>query len=82
MGMSIVRAEDDLMPAVDLAFAEDETALIEPLIEGIELTAGVIGNRELEALPLIEIVPDDQIMRYAGHPISRGKSFHDGSPAR
>ena len=30
----------------------------------------------------IEVVPDDMIMRYADQPISRGKSFHDGSPAR
>ena len=30
----------------------------------------------------IEIVPDDLIMRYADQPISRGKSFHDGTPAR
>ena len=30
----------------------------------------------------IEVVPDDMIMRYADRPISRGKSFHDGSPAR
>ncbi len=30
----------------------------------------------------IDIVPDDMIMRYAGRPISRGTSFHDGSPAR
>ena len=30
----------------------------------------------------IDVVPDDMIMRYADRPISRGKSFHDGSPAR
>ena len=30
----------------------------------------------------IEIVPDDLIMRYADRPISRSKSFHDGSRAR
>ena len=59
VGMSIVRSKDDLQPAVDMAASEDETVLIEPYVEGIELTAGVIGNRQLEALPIIEIVPDD-----------------------
>jgi D-alanine-D-alanine ligase len=34
--------------------------LIEAYIEGIELTAGVLGNKELLALPIIEIIPDDE----------------------
>jgi len=59
VGMSIVRTKDDLQPAVDIAASEDKTVLIEPYVEGIELTAGVIGNHQLEALPIIEIVPDD-----------------------
>ena len=59
VGMSIVRSEAEFQPAVDLAFAEDNMVLLEAYIEGIELTAGVIGNDQLEALPLIEIVPDD-----------------------
>ena len=57
VGMSIVRAESELQAAIDLAFAEDNAIMLEAYIKGIELTGGVIGNRELEALPLIEIVP-------------------------
>ena len=59
VGMSIVRSESDFQPAWDAAIAEDKTILVEPYIEGIELTVGVIGNRDLEAFPVIEIVPDD-----------------------
>jgi len=59
VGMSIVRSESDFQPALNAAIAEDKTVLIEPYIEGIELTVGVIGNRDLEAFPVIEIVPDD-----------------------
>ncbi len=59
VGMSIVRSKSDFQPALDAAIAEDKTILIEPYIEGIELTVGVIGNRDLEAFPVIEIVPDD-----------------------
>ncbi len=59
VGMSIVRSKSDFQPALDAAIAEDKTVLIEPYIDGIELTVGVIGNRELEAFPIIEIVPDD-----------------------
>ena len=59
VGMSIVRSEAEFQPAIDLAFAEDDMVMLETYIEGIELTAGVIGNHQLEALPLIEIVPDE-----------------------
>jgi D-alanine-D-alanine ligase len=60
VGMSIVKSADAIEAAVGKAFAHDATILLESYIEGIELTGGVIGNRELLALPLIEIIPDDQ----------------------
>ena len=58
VGMSIVKSADDLQGALDLAGEFDDTILIESYIEGTEITAGVIGNNKLEALPLIEIIPD------------------------
>ncbi len=60
VGMSIVKSADAIAAAVEKAFAHDVTILLEGYIEGIELTGGVIGNRKLLALPLIEIIPDDQ----------------------
>ena len=45
------------MDAVAGALVHDKEVLIEAYIEGIEVTAGVLGNDTLEALPLIEIVP-------------------------
>lgn len=59
VGMTIVKSMDALASAVDKAFSHDPTILIEGYIEGIELTAGVIGNKELQALPIIEIIPDE-----------------------
>ena len=59
VGMTIVKSVDAIEAAVEKAFAHDTTVLIEGYIDGIELTGGVIGNRELLALPLIEIIPDD-----------------------
>ncbi len=59
VGMSIIHAESEFQTALDLAFAEDNAVMLETYIKGVELTGGVIGNRELEALPLIEIVPDE-----------------------
>lgn len=57
IGMSIVNKEEELPPALENAFAQDDCVLIEAYIKGIELTGGVIGNEALKALPLIEIIP-------------------------
>ncbi len=59
VGMSIVKNEEDLKPAIKLAFDNDDTILIEAYIKGIELTCGVLGNKGAEALPVIEIVPGE-----------------------
>jgi D-alanine-D-alanine ligase len=58
VGMSIVRSTADLQSALDKAFDYDRAVMVETYIAGTELTGGVIGNEELEALPIIEIIPD------------------------
>ncbi len=58
IGMSIVKNEQGVPEALEKAFAQDETVLVEAYIDGTEITGGVIGNKRLEALPLIEIIPD------------------------
>lgn len=59
VGMSIVKSAADLQGALDQAGEFDKAILVESFIEGTELTAGVIGNKELNALPIIEIIPDE-----------------------
>ena len=59
VGISIVKSKDLLKEAVDKAFEQDSMVLIEAYIDGIELTGGVIGNDQLEALPIIEIIPSE-----------------------
>ena len=58
VGMSIVRSAADLQGALNKATVYDDAVMTESYIAGTELTAGVIGNKELDALPVIEIVPD------------------------
>ena len=60
VGMTIVRSLETISEAVEKAFSHDSTLLVEAYIEGIELTGGVIGNQDLQALPIIEIIPDDK----------------------
>ncbi|NOX33424.1 MAG: D-alanine--D-alanine ligase [Deltaproteobacteria bacterium] len=59
VGMTIVKKESDLKEAVALGFNHDDLVIIEKYIQGIELTCGVLGNDNLEALPIIEIVPGE-----------------------
>jgi D-alanine-D-alanine ligase len=59
VGMTIVKSQDAIQQAAEKAFSHDSTILLEGFIDGIELTAGVIGNRDLTALPIIEIIPND-----------------------
>ncbi|MFZ1984541.1 MAG: D-alanine--D-alanine ligase [Desulfatitalea sp.] len=58
IGMSIVRSADQVAGALAKAFEQDGTVLVESYIKGVEITASVLGNDRLDALPLIEIVPD------------------------
>ena len=60
IGITIVKTREELTGATRAAFEQDSTILIEQYIDGIELTGGVVGNQNLEAFPIIEIVPDEK----------------------
>lgn len=60
IGMSVVKTASELPEALEAAFSQDDAALLERFISGVELTAGVIGNAPLEAFPLIEIIPKSE----------------------
>lgn len=57
LGVTIAHELSQLEEAVTAAFQHDNEILIERFIEGTEITVGVLGNDELTALPVIEIVP-------------------------
>ena len=55
VGLSIVRSETDLLPAIEKADGCGSGVILEQYIPGRELTVGILGGDE--ALPCIEIVP-------------------------
>ncbi|MCA1765517.1 MAG: D-alanine--D-alanine ligase [Desulfobulbaceae bacterium] len=59
LGMSIAATEGELAAGLDKAFEFDKQVMVEEFIEGREITGGVIGNDELTALPLVEIIPGE-----------------------
>jgi D-alanine-D-alanine ligase len=64
IGMSLVRGPAEMRPALEEAFGYDARVLVEEHLSGRELTVGVIGNRELTALPVVEIVTKHEFFDY------------------
>ena len=57
LGLRIVQDEAELADAIDYVLTVDDAIVIEKFVAGTETTVAVLGNDELEALPVIEIVP-------------------------
>jgi len=64
VGMTLVHHASEMRSALDEAFVYDSRALVEERVAGRELTVGVIGNRELTALPVVEIVSKREFFDY------------------
>jgi len=64
IGVSIVRTEEELPAAAESALACGAEILAERYIEGIELTGAILGNRDAQVLPLVEIVPQGGFYDY------------------
>lgn len=64
VGVSIVKSEKDLLGAIDLAKKYGQNIVIEEYIKGVEVSCGVIGNKEVMALPIVEIRPKKDFFDY------------------
>jgi len=60
LGMTIARSENEIAEGLIKAFAIDHQVMVEEFIEGREITCGILGNDELTAFPLVEIIPGEQ----------------------
>ena len=64
-GVTKVKKAEELGRAIEAAFEEDESILIEEFIEGREVTNGIYKyNGELVQLPVTEIIPDNEFFDY------------------
>ena len=57
LGFHVVHEKAELEKAIEETFAVDPLILVERFVQGREATVAIIGNDEVEALPVIEIVP-------------------------
>jgi len=79
-GISKVKEAEHLRSAIDRAFKEGKTVVLESFLDGVEVTCGVFRNsEELIALPLTEIVSENEFFDYEAK--YQGKS-HEITPAR
>lgn len=65
VGISKVHNMEELKPALDLAFAEDDEVLVQEFIPGIEVTCGIYEkNGQPVILPLTEIISHKEFFDY------------------
>ncbi len=57
LGVKVAASQDELPEAVRSALHYDDRVLLEKYVKGTEVAASILGNEELEALPLVETVP-------------------------
>jgi D-alanine-D-alanine ligase len=61
IGVSIVRTEEEVLPALRQAGKYDEEILVEAFVKGKEITVGILADLPL---PIIEIVPKSGFYNY------------------
>lgn len=65
LGVTKVKLVEELLPAIEKAFKEDDQVLIEEFIEGRELTIGVYRiNDKIYTLPATEIVSQNEFFDF------------------
>jgi len=64
VGCSLVKNEEELIKALDLAFSYDGTVLVDEYLGDKELTCAILGNKKPRALPVIEIIPTGKFFDY------------------
>ena len=79
-GISKVNSIGELPPAMEKAFAEGETVVIESFLKGTEVTCGVYRNiAGISALPVTEIVAETEFFDYDAKYLGKSQEI---TPAR
>ena len=79
-GISKVHNMEDLIPALEKAFSEDNEVIIETALKGIEVQVGVYKNGDdVIALPATEIVSENEFFDYEAKYLGKSEEI---TPAR
>ena len=79
-GISKVKSIEELQPAIEFAFKEGNTILIESFLDGTEVTCGVYRTETgVYALPLTEIASENEFFDYEAKYLGKSQEI---TPAR
>lgn len=79
-GISKVKSEAEILPALENAFKEGRTVVIESFLDGTEVTCGVYRRRNgVHALPLTEIASENEFFDYEAKYLGKSQEI---TPAR
>lgn len=79
-GISKVKTKEELAPAIDFAFKEGKTIVIESFLDGTEVTCGVYRKKDgVYALPLTEIASENEFFDYEAKYLGKSQEI---TPAR
>jgi D-alanine-D-alanine ligase len=79
-GISKVKTKQELLPAIQAAFSEGKTVVIEAFLNGTEVTCGLYRTQdEIVALPLTEIASENEFFDYAAKYLGKSQEI---TPAR
>jgi D-alanine-D-alanine ligase len=59
IGITVAHSPDQVLDGINHALRYDHRVLVEEFVTGLEVTAAVLGNDDLQALPLVEIIPGE-----------------------
>ncbi|GAA4271077.1 D-alanine--D-alanine ligase [Aquimarina gracilis] len=79
-GVSKVKTQAELIPAIELAYKEDDEIIIESFLSGTEVSVGVITYEgEDTVLPITEIVSENEFFDYEAKYLGKSQEI---TPAR
>ena len=79
-GITKVYTQDELKPAIEIAFKEDDEIIIESYLDGTEVSVGVISYKgEIKVLPITEIVSNNDFFDYKAKYLGESQEI---TPAR
>lgn len=79
-GISKVKTKEELIPAIENAYKEDNEIIIERFLDGVEVSVGVINyRRKVMVLPITEIVSENDFFDYEAKYLGKSQEI---TPAR
>jgi D-alanine-D-alanine ligase len=82
IGITVAHSREQIMDGIQHALIYDHRVLVEEFITGLEVTAAILGNDDLQAMPLVEIIPGESYHFFDHEAKYTAGATHEICPAR